>query len=194
MSDVSSPSARTQPVRVHRGPIGRLLDTLYLIGGYVSALALIAIVTLIAMKWGARVFGITFSVGASYAGYAMATASFMAFAYTLNNSAHIRVTLGLTALGRHRRWGEAWCFLLGGIVSSWIAWEAFHFAHRNWERGRLSSGADATPLWIPQAPMVIGAVLLAICFWDNLVTLLATGRSNMIEPDLDGDGAVQAEI
>ena len=193
MSDLTASADHAGASRRRRTGLGRVLDLLYLTGGYVSALALIAIVTLIAMKWGARVFGVTFSVGASYAGYAMATASFMAFAYTLNNSAHIRVTLGLNALGRRRFWGEAWCFALGGILSSWIAYEAFHFAHRNWERGRLSSGADATPLWIPQAPVVIGSVLLAVCFWDNLVTLLRTGRSNMVEPDL-GDGAVQAEV
>ena len=193
MSDLTASADHAGASRRRRTGLGRVLDLLYLTGGYVSALALIAIVTLIAMKWGARVFGVTFSVGASYAGYAMATASFMAFAYTLNNSAHIRVTLGLNALGRRRFWGEAWCFALGGILSSWIAYEAFHFAHRNWERGRLSSGADATPLWIPQAPVVIGSVLLALCFWDNLVTLLRTGRSNMVEPDL-GDGAVQAEV
>ena len=193
MSDLTASADHARASRRRRTGLGRVLDMLYLAGGYASALALVAIVTLIAMKWGARVFGITFSVGASYAGYAMATASFMAFAYTLNNSAHIRVTLGLNALGRRRFWGEAWCFALGGILSSWIAYEAFHFAHRNWERGRLSSGADATPLWIPQAPVVIGSVLLALCFWDNLVTLLRTGRSNMVEPDL-GDGAVQAEV
>ena len=40
--------------------------------------------------------------------------------------------------------------------------------------GRASSttsakGQDATPIWIPQLAMSVGAVLLAICFWDNLV-------------------------
>lgn len=40
----------------------------------------------------------------------------------------------------------------------------------------MSQGQDATPLWIAQLPMAIGAVLLAICFVDHLVRLLATGR------------------
>ena len=161
----SSVKGNMKPTRSHPPPtvrsIGRTLDRLYLFGGGVSRrLCLVAIVVLIVMTWGARVFGIKFSAGTEYAGYAMAAASFMAFAYTLNHAAHIRVTLGLTALGRYRRFGEVWCFLLGAIIASWIAWEAVEFTWNNFERGRRSSGADATPLWIPQVPMALGAVLL----------------------------------
>ena len=171
--------------RPPRSAFGRFLDALYRAAGAVSALCLIAIVVLVALRWAARVFGVTFSGGSDYAGYAMATASFMGFAYTLNHAAHIRVTLGLNALGRYRRWGEVWCFALGTVITSWIAWEACRFAWRTFERGYKSAGADATPLWIPQLPMALGAVLLAVCFWDNLATLLMRGRTNIVEPELE---------
>lgn len=179
---------------MRRTVVGRTLDRLYLAGGAVSALCLVAIVVLIVMTWGARVLGITFSVGTEFAGYAMAAASFLAFAYTLNHSAHIRVTLGLNAMGRYRHWGEVWCFLLGAVITTWIAWEAVEYAFDNFTRGRRSSGASATPLWIPQLPMAVGAVLLAVCFWDNLVALLRRGRSNMVETGLDDGQEAQAEI
>ena len=173
------------PPTTRRSGLGGLLDRLYAAGGAVSALCLVAIVTLIVMTWGARVLGITFSSGTEYAGYAMAAASFMAFAYTLNHSAHIRVTLGLGALGRYRHWGEVWCFLLGAVITTWIAYEAVEYVFDNYARNRRSSGADATPLWIPQVPMATGAVLLAICFWDNLVTLVMRRRSNVVETPLE---------
>ena len=178
---------------MQRSGFGRFLDGLYRAGGAFSALCLVAIVSLIVMTWGARVLGIKFSSGTEYAGYAMAAASFMAFAYTLNHSAHIRVTLGLNAMGRHRHWGEVWCFLLGAVIASWIAWEAVEYVYDNYARGRRSSGADATPLWIPQVPMALGAVLLAVCFWDNLVTLVRHRRSNVVETALEGTDA-QGEI
>jgi hypothetical protein len=43
----------------------------------------------------------------------------------------------------------------------------------------VSQGQDVTPLWIAQTPMAGGAVILAICLIDNLVTLLVTGRDNI---------------
>ncbi|MFL2801610.1 MAG: TRAP transporter small permease [Paracoccaceae bacterium] len=34
-----------------------------------------------------------------------------------------------------------------------------------------------TPVWIPQLPMSIGTILLAICLWDHLLRLLVTKKS-----------------
>ena len=167
------------------------LDTLYRVTGAISGAFIVAILLLIAAKWGARTFGITFSIGSDYAGYAMAGASFMGFAYALNHGAHIRVTLGLNALGRFRRFGEVWCFALGSVISSWIAWEACNFMLKSAARGYAATAPHATPLWIPQVFMAVGAVILAICFIDNFVSLLVRGRTNIVEAELED---VQAEI
>ena len=187
-------TGNTERGTTERGATGRALDKLYLLGGYLSAACLVAIVVLIALKWSTRVFGITFSLGADYAGYAMGIASFLGFAYALNHGAHIRVTLGLVALGRHRYFGEVWCFAMGALVTSWIAWEASVFALRSFERGYKAIAPHATPLWVPQAVMAVGAVLLAICFWDNLVQLLRRGASNIVEPELETTELADAEM
>ena len=50
----------------------------------------------------------------------------------------------------------------------------------SWLLGDVSQGQDATPLWIAQMPVAVGSVILAICFLDNLVTLLLTGRDNIV--------------
>jgi len=118
--------------------IKTILDRLYTAGGVLGALFLIAILCLIVVQMLARWFGwnVELIKGApDYAGYCMAAASFLSFAYALNRGAHIRVS----------RWSH--------------------------KLNDISQGQDATPLWVPQLAMCVGAVLLAICFWDNLVRL-----------------------
>ena len=36
-----------------------------------------------------------------------------------------------------------------------------------------------TPIWIPQLPMSIGTILLAVCLWDHLSRLLITNKSGI---------------
>lgn len=37
-----------------------------------------------------------------------------------------------------------------------------------------------TPVWLPQLPMSLGTILLAIALWDNLFRLLINGESNIV--------------
>ena len=39
----------------------------------------------------------------------------------------------------------------------------------------ISQGVDATPLWIPQIGMAVGAVVLAVAFLDDLL-LMSMGK------------------
>lgn len=109
----------------------------------------------------------------------MAAASFLAFAYALNADAHIRVSLLLNALGKQRIWAEIWCFAIGALASCYLAFYSVRLIQGSIRWNDISQGRDATPLWIPQVPVAIGAILLAICFIDNLVTLLKTHKHNM---------------
>ena len=132
-----------------------------------------------AARWG----GIAFPGSSEYAGYLMASASFLAFAYALNRGAHIRVNLFLTALGSHRFWGELWALVIGTAATSYLAWYAVKATYWSRKLHDVSQGQDATPIWIVQIPMAFGAILLALCFFDNLVTLIVAKQDN-IRPDL----------
>ncbi len=156
-------------------PIRTVLDRLYLAGGVVGALCLIAILLLIVLQMFARwwQFDVELIKGApDYAGYAMAAASFLSFAYALNRGAHIRVSILLSALGRFRYYGELWCFFIGALAATYLARYAIKANIWSHKLNDISQGQDATPLWIPQLAMSVGAVLLAICFWDNLMRLI----------------------
>jgi TRAP-type C4-dicarboxylate transport system permease small subunit len=157
----------------------RGLDALYKAAARLAALCLIAILIIISLQVLARWTGVRFPGSSEYAGYLMAAASFLAFAHTLNRGAHIRVNLLLTALGRHRFWGELWCLLIASAASIYLAWYAVKAVYWSWRLHELSQGQDATPIWIAQLPMAAGALLLAICFLDNLVTLIATKQDNI---------------
>ena len=153
----------------------RFLDGLYLAGGALAALSLVTILAIIVGQMVARWTGLTFPGATSYAGYAMAAASFFAFAHALNHGSHIRVSLFLHALGEKRFWGELWCFAIGTAASTYFAWYAVRGAWWSWKLNDVSQGLDATPVWIPQISMVAGTVLLAVAFWDHLVRLVFTG-------------------
>ncbi|EFL87905.1 TRAP transporter small permease [Ahrensia sp. R2A130] len=174
--------------------IRRALDALYTACGAIAAVAIMAIVAIILTQVAARYFGFAFRGGAQYAGYAMATASFFGFAYALQHGAHIRVSLLLSVLGRHRFWGEVWCYGFSMVVAIWFAYHACLFTWQTYKFKDVSQGLDATPLWIPQMAMAIGAVVFAIAFIDNFITLLLTGKSAINEGGLEEPAPAVADI
>lgn len=157
----------------------RLLDGLYFLSGMVAALCLLMIMVIIVAQMVARWIGTPFPGSSEYAGYFMAASSFLAFAYALNKGAHIRVSLFITALGKHRFWGELWCMVIASAAATYLAYYAVRGVELSLKFNDISQGQDATPLWIPQSVVAFGAILLAISFIDNLVTLILTRKDNI---------------
>jgi TRAP-type C4-dicarboxylate transport system permease small subunit len=69
------------------------------------------------------------------------------------------------------------------MVPEWVIsiFAMFRTGPANW--GSLWSGTGDgwvyTPVWLPQLPMSIGTVLLAIALWDSLTRLLVNGESHI---------------
>ena len=161
-----------------------VLDFLYLAAGVLAALSLIAILLLIVVQMLARWTGEVFPGAPDYAGYAMAAASFLAFANALNRGSHIRVSILLNAVPEGaRRWLEIWCFGIATITMWYFVWYAQKFVYWSWKFNDISQGQDRTPLWIPQSAMLLGAVILAIALTDHLIHVLFRG-DHRIERDL----------
>lgn len=160
-------------------PPGRLraaLDLLYLSAGVAAALALVGILVLVVLQMLARWTGEVFPGAPDYAGYAMAAASFLAFAYALNRGAHIRVSILLNSVRPGaRRWLETWCFGISTALAWYFTWYATKATYWSWKLNDVSQGQDATPLWIPQLSMVAGSAVLAVALTDHLVQLLVRG-------------------
>lgn len=163
-----------------------ILDGLYRTSGLAAALALITILVLVTAQMVTRWSGSIFTGGANYAGYAMATTSFLALAYTFNHNAHIRVSLFVTKAGKYRRATEIWCYTLGALVACFLAYYAVKATLLSHKINDISQGQDATPLWIPQIFMSVGAVIFAIAVVDNLVRLLYANHQG-VDAESDDD-------
>ncbi len=164
----------------------KFLDFLYTAAGVLAGLCLIAILFLIVVQMLARWTGEVFPGAPDYAGYAMAAASFLAFANALNKGSHIRVSIVLNALGERARWFlEIWCFAIGTAVAWYVSYFTYRMLGFAIKFNDVSQGQDATPLWIPQSAMLIGMIILAIALTDNLISLLMTGKHPIIRDVTD---------
>ena len=161
----------------------KFLDAIYAGAGAIAALFMFAILVIIVAQMVARWTGITFPGATNYAGYCMAGASFFALAYALNHGAHIRVSLFLGKMGRWRRMGEIWVYLVAALTATFFARYA---VKANWWSEKLndiSQGQDAMPIWIPQLAMTIGTILLAIALWDHLIRIVFSSHRGVTDPE-----------
>ncbi|GAA6176263.1 TRAP transporter small permease [Sulfitobacter pacificus] len=167
----------------------RVLDFLYNAAGVIAALCLIAILSLIVAQMIARWTGEIFRGAPDYAGYAMAAASFFAFASALNRGAHIRVSILLNAVSPRLKYIlEIWCFSVGAAIAWYFTYYAYWFVYWSWKFKEVSQGQDASLLWIPQSVMVIGGGLLAIALTDNLIHVLLKGNHRIVRDTVESHG------
>ena len=161
----------------------RLLDALYDGAAALAALFMVGLLVMVLLSIGGRQFGFHVPGTDAYAGYMMAAAGFLALAHTLKRGEHIRVTLLLTRLtGGARRGMEIWALFAATLLA---ALSAFYSARLVWQSRQfndISTGNDATPLWIPQLGMAVGTAILLIAFIDELVLELQ-GRRDHTTPD-----------
>jgi TRAP-type C4-dicarboxylate transport system permease small subunit len=124
-----------------------------------------------------RIFGFQVRGSDAYAGYCMAGAGFLALAHTLTRGEHIRVNLLLEHAGAAgRRVLERWSLGVAVLLSAAFAWFSVRLAWQSYTLHDISTGNDATPLWIPQLAMALGTVVFAIAFIDLLVLELLGKR------------------
>lgn len=163
----------------------KALDALYLASGAVAALFMLAMLGVILLQMTARWTGYALPGSTDYAGYCMAGASFFGLAYALNRGSHIYVGLMLSALGARRLWGEIWRLAVAACLATYLARYAIKTNIWSSILNDVSQGQDATPLWIPQLVMSAGTVILAIALWDNLITAIVSGRTNIEAEELN---------
>lgn len=148
----------------------RALDALYDGAAWLAALFMIALLGAVLLAIAGRELNFHVRGTDAYAGYFMAAAGFLALAHTLKRGEHIRVTLLLSVLPPGPRRGLQ-LFSHGAAVAL-SALLAFYAARLAWQSHRfndISTGNDATPLWIPQLGMALGTLVLFIAFVDEFV-------------------------
>jgi TRAP-type C4-dicarboxylate transport system permease small subunit len=146
------------------------LDRLYNAAAYLAALSLAGTLVFVLLGIGGRLLDVFIPGTDAYAGYCMAAAGFLALAHTLKRGEHIRVSLILEHVGasaRHRL--EIVSLAIATLLAASFAFYSVRLAYQSWSFNDISTGNDATPLWIPQLSMALGTVVLLIAFVDELV-------------------------
>lgn len=147
-----------------------LLDRLYDASAWLAALFLIGTLAMVLAGIVGRPLNWYLPGTDSYAGYCMAACGFLALAHTLKRGEHIRVSLILEhTSGRIRHGLELWSLAVATLLACAITWFSARLAFQSWQFNDISTGTDATPLWIPQLAMAVGTLVLAIAFSDELV-------------------------
>jgi TRAP-type C4-dicarboxylate transport system permease small subunit len=78
---------------------------------------------------------------------------------------------------RGRRALELWSLGAAVVLSSAFAYFSVRLAWQSYVLHDISTGNDATPLWLPQLAMAAGTVIFAIAFVDELVLELSGTRA-----------------
>ena len=146
------------------------LDRLYDAAGYLAALFMVGTLAMVLLGIASRLLNFNAPGTDSYAGYCMAAAGFLALAHTLKRGEHIRVTLIIERLaGRSQRWMELWALAAASLLAAAFAYYSVRLAWQSWDFHDVSTGNDATPLWIPQLAMAAGTLVLFVALVDDLV-------------------------
>jgi TRAP-type C4-dicarboxylate transport system permease small subunit len=153
--------------------VRKFLDHLYNAAGYMAAFFMVGILLMVLASVFGRMLDFNLRGSDAYAGYCMAAASFLALAHTLKRGEHIRVTLFLERFGgRFKRPLDLWCHAVGVFFCGVLAFYSARLVWQSKAYNDISQGNDATPLWIPQIGMAVGAIVLLVAMVDDLVLLV----------------------
>jgi TRAP-type C4-dicarboxylate transport system permease small subunit len=155
----------------------KFLNALYDGAAALAALFMVLMLVMVLLSILGRQFGFYVRGTDAYAGYFLAATGFLALAHTLKRGEHIRVTLLIAKLkGFPQKALEVWSLFAASALACVAAFYSGKLAWGSWKFHDISTGNDATPLWIPQIAMVIGTTILAIAFIDELVMELRGQR------------------
>jgi TRAP-type C4-dicarboxylate transport system permease small subunit len=162
----------------------RTLDALYDGAAALAALFMVGLLVAVLASIFGRQFGFHIRGTDAYAGYLMAAAGFLALAHTLKRGEHIRVTLLLQRLGpRAHHALELWALGVATLLSGLVAYYSLRLVWQSRAFNDMSTGNDATPLWIPQLGMALGTLILTIAFVDEWLLEWRGQRVTRIETE-----------
>jgi TRAP-type mannitol/chloroaromatic compound transport system permease small subunit len=152
----------------------RFADALALAATYLAAACLFALTFLVLAEVALGILNRLFKVlrldglpkdipiAWEYSAYLMGAAFMLGSGLTLRAGMHVRVELLLQGgKARQARRYELLSSLIGTLVTVLMAWTFTAFAIRSFLSTQLSQDSF-TPLWIPQAPLALGAIVLAL--------------------------------
>jgi TRAP-type C4-dicarboxylate transport system permease small subunit len=153
--------------------VRKTLDLLYDAAAWAAAFFMVGVLLMVLASVVGRLAGFNLRGSDAYAGYCMAAASFLALAHTLKRGEHIRVTLFLERFGgRLKRPLELVSHAGGTFFCAALAYYSARLVWLSRSYNDISQGNDATPMWIPQIAMAVGAIVLLVAMVDDFVLVI----------------------
>ena len=148
------------------------IDVLSRVDGWLGVACLVTLTTLMIAEVVVRALSDIFPwvpadipVAWEYSSYLMAATFTFGAAMTLRAGGHIRVTLVLARISpQARRWLETLLAIIGTFLCGFLAWAMTYFTWRSFDSGQTSV-SSGTLVWIPQAFVTFGIILLTIQFF-----------------------------
>ena len=153
-----------------------ILHRLYRLCDWLAAIAILLLGLIVVAQILGRLAGIAVPGAHEAAAFLMATAIYLALAYTMVVDAHIRVTLLLERLSpKLRWWADLWCHLFSIYIIGFLTYFSMILAWESWQGGEMSEGLAAIPVFLPQSAMALGILLLLVRLIDQFVQLIQSG-------------------
>lgn len=147
----------------------------YLAAGFLAAIAIATLLQIAARQMG-RALETT-----ELSGFFLAASTFLGLAYTFVRGGHVRIGLVSQFAGSGLRRGfEIWACLVALSVMGFMSWHMVAFTVETFRFGDLSPGLMAMPLWIPQAGVSFGLLVMLLAVFEQMLVILS-GR----DPDYD---------
>ncbi len=162
-------------------------EPLYQLAAALAAIALVAIAGIILADVAVRQFGGQVRSADDYAVFALAMTGFLGLGPTYRRGEHIRVGIVMERLtGRSRRALEIVAGTVSIVCVAWAAWWIGRLAHDSWRFGEVTTGLVPLPVWVPQAALFFGLVVLLIAMLEDLAALLMGRAPSFLR---QGEGA-----
>lgn len=161
--------------------VRRFLDGLYLLGGQLAALCVLAILVLMIGASVGRVLDWRVSWVNDIVAWLCAGAAFMGMAYSFRNGDFVRVTLVLESVSAPmRRWLELISLTVAAVAIGYLGYWAARFTWESYEFNDIAGNMVAIPIWIPQLSFVIGSAILVIAVVDECVCVFQGGKPSYV--------------
>ena len=159
----------------------RFLDGLYLLGGQLAALCVLAILVLMISASIGRVMNWRVSWVNDIVAWLCAAAAFLGMAYSFRNGDFVRVTLVLESVSAPvRRWLELISLSVAAVAIGYLGYWAARFTWESYEFNDIAGNMVAIPIWIPQMSFVIGSAILVIAVIDECIGVFRGGKPSYV--------------
>lgn len=169
------------------GLLRRSLNATYAASGALAVTFLVLIAVLTLAQIIARLLGTIVPSADDFAGFAMAGAVFLGFAYTLRAGAHVRMLVVLSRLpGRARPWAEGICAGAAAMLVGYMIYYTVDMVLTANRMGERTLGLVPIPKWIPMLFMLTGLGVLLMALLDDLAQIVR-GRKPLYAVHEDPD-------